>query len=306
MMVAEDKSSAIALFDKALVRAHIKRSIPGLEAHGFLLERTAADIADRLLDVERRFDPILLMGVRGGFLERALSGHRRAGRLFRMGPLLDEHGPDFVGDDEVLPVRDEYFDAAISFLSLHWANDLPGALVQIRRALKPDGLFLGTLFGGDNLMELRQALATAEVEIEDGLSPRVAPFVETRDGAALLQRAGFALPVADRDCITASYETPIHLMRELRAMGESNALIERRRKPMTRRLLARACAIYQERFALPDGRVRATFDILTLTGWAPHERQQKPLAPGSAKMRLADALGAEEIPAPDNGPTEPQ
>jgi SAM-dependent methyltransferase len=184
-------------------------------------------------------------------------------------------------------------------LGLHWVNDLPGALIQIRRALKPDGLFLGALLGGATLSELRAALIEAELAEEGGASPRVAPFAELRDAGGLLQRAGFALPVADADRIAVSYPDALALMRELRAMGESNTLRARRRGFTRRATLARAAAIYGEKFAAAEGRVRASFEIVTLTGWAPHPCQPQALEPGSATLRLADTLGAEERPAGD-------
>jgi len=182
----------------------------------------------------------------------------------------------------------------VSLLSLHWANDLVGALIQIRQALKPDGLFLGALFGGATLTELRQSLTQAEAELLGGAGLRVSPFADVLDGAALLQRAGFALPVADLDRVTVRYGSALELIRDVRAMGESNVLYDRARKPLTRPVLARAAEIYHQRFSEADGRVRATFDIVSLTGWAPHPDQQQPLRPGSAKMRLADALHVKE------------
>jgi len=283
------------LFDRRLVRAHHRRSAAGLDAHGFLLERVSADIAERLSEIERRFEPVLFQGLRGGFLERALPGYPRLGRIVRA---ASETGADLVADEEALPFAPQSFEAVLSLLILHWTNDLPGALIQIRQALKPDGLFIGALFGGETLIELRSALAEAEIEIEGGLSPRVSPFLGMQDGAGLLQRAGFALPVADRDRVSVTYETPLHLMRELRGMGETNALIERRRQPLKRQTLFRALEIYARRFGTVSGRIAATFEIITLTGWAPHERQQKPLQPGSAKARLADALGTAEMKMP--------
>ena len=180
---------------------------------------------------------------------------------------------------------------------MQFVNDLPGALIQIRRALKPDGLFLGALIGGESLTELRQAFAAAETEIEGGVSPRVAPFVDLRDLGALLQRAGFALPVTDVDRVIVRYASPLDLMHDLRRMGAGNALAERRRTPLRRATLKRMMEIYAERFAGADGRIAATFEIVWLSGWAPHESQQQPLAPGSAKTRLADALRTMEIPA---------
>jgi hypothetical protein len=184
-------------------------------------------------------------------------------------------------------------------LSLQAVNDLPGTLIQIRRALRPDGLFVAALFCGDTLTELREAFASAESEIEGGMSPRVAPFADLRELGALMQRAGFALPVADSDKLVVRYESVFALLRDLRGMGATNVMIERRRTPLKRATLMRMAEIYQQRFADPDGRVRATFEIGWLTGWAPHESQQKPLKPGSAGRRLADALGTREISAGD-------
>ncbi|MCA3755303.1 MAG: SAM-dependent methyltransferase, partial [Phenylobacterium sp.] len=189
-----------------------------------------------------------------------------------------------------------------SSLSLHWANDVIGALVQARLALKPDGLFIGALFGGATLTELRQALTAAELELTGGAGPRVSPFADPSDAAGLLQRAGFALPVADVDRVTVRYDHPLKLMADLRRMGETSVLAERHPRPLTRRVLTRAFEIYARDFADPDGRLPATFEILTLTGWSPSETQQKPLRPGSAKMRLADALGAVEQSVPGTNP----
>jgi SAM-dependent methyltransferase len=180
-------------------------------------------------------------------------------------------------------------------LSLQAVNDLPGALVQIRRVLKPDGLFLAALFGGDTLCELRHSFAVAESELDGGMSPRVAPFADVREIGALLQRAGFALPVTDVDRLTVRYSSPLRLLRDLRCMGAANALAERRHVPLRRATLMRAMEVYAERFADPDGKVRASFDIVWLSGWSPHEGQQQPLRPGSAKRRLADALGTTEL-----------
>jgi SAM-dependent methyltransferase len=200
-----------------------------------------------------------------------------------------------VADEEALPFADNTLDLVVSGLSLQVVNDLPGVLVQVQRALKPDGLFLAALLGGDTLTELRQSFAVAESELEGGVSPRVAPFADVRDLGALLQRAGFALPVTDVDRITVRYATPLRLLRDLRRMGAANPLVERRRVPLRRTTLMRAMEVYAARFADPDGKVRASFDIIWLLGWSPHESQQKPLQPGSAKKRLADALGTTEI-----------
>jgi SAM-dependent methyltransferase len=202
-----------------------------------------------------------------------------------------------VADEEALPFRDASLDLVVSALALQFVNDLPGALLQIRRALKPDGLFLAALLGGGTLTELRQAFAAAESDVEGGVSPRVAPFADLRDLGALLQRAGFALPVTDTDHLIVRYNTVFGLTHDLRRMGATNALLDRRRAPLKRATLMRMAEIYAQRFADADGRVRATFEIVWLSGWAPHPRQQQPLKPGSASTRLADALGTPEISA---------
>ncbi|ARO54238.1 SAM-dependent methyltransferase [Methylorubrum zatmanii] len=281
------------LFDPALVRRRIARAWRSGYA-GFLLERVAEDLEDRLAAVTRSFPLGLDLGTPLPLVSERLLQTGRVERMIRLAP-VSEPGGSVVGDPEVLPFGGHAgFDLAVSALALQHVNDLPGALLQVRRALKPDGLFLAGLLGGATLTELRQAFLQAESETEGGASPRVAPFAELRDLGGLLQRAGFALPVVDADTITVRYGDPFSLMRDLRAMGLTNALHDRRRAPLRRATLMRAAAIYAERFSDPDGRLRATFEILWLSGWAPHESQQKPLRPGSAKARLADALGAAE------------
>ncbi len=267
----------------------------------FLRRRAAEDAADRLAAILRRFPVAVDMGS-GGALRAAITA---AGLGEKMGVLIEAEGAArrsggssvrAVIDDERLPFAPESLDLVVSTLALHWTNDLVGALVQMRRALRPDGLFIGSLFGGATLTELRQSLMIAEDELHGGSGPRVSPFADGFDGGALLQRAGFTLPVSDVDRITVRYAHPLKLMAELRAMGETNVLADRPRRPLTRAVLARTFEVYSERFGLPDGRIPATFEIITLTGWAAHESQQKPLRPGSAKTRLADALGAVERP----------
>ena len=202
-----------------------------------------------------------------------------------------------VADEEFLPFAPGRFDLVLSAMDLHWVNDLPGTLIQIARILRPDGLFLGALLGGATLWQLRQTLAAAESEIDGGLSPRVSPFADLRDAAGLLQRAGFALPVADSETIEVEYESALALMRDLSAMGESNLVVGRRRGLTGRALLLRAAELYGERFAQPSGRVTASFEVLFLHGWSPHASQPKALKPGSAAQRLADALGTSELSA---------
>lgn len=281
------------VFDRVLVRRYMARAL-GQGYADFLLTRAVDDLTERLDVVLRRFPLALDIGTPTGRAADRLIEGGRAETVIRLAPVPQAGVPTLVGDEEALPFRSECFDLAVSLLSLQGVNDLPGALVQVRRALKPDGLFIGCLLGGATLAELRQAFAQAESEIEGGASPRVAPFADVRDLGGLLQRAGFALPVADVETVTVRYGDPFGLMRDLRAMGLANALVERRKAPLRRATLLRAAAIYAERFADPDGRVRATFEMIWLSGWAPHESQQKPLRPGSAKSRLADALGVPE------------
>lgn len=282
------------IFDRPLLARRRDRAAADAAAHDFLLARVAQDFAERIAIVNRTFTSGLNLDAHHGLLSRSLRPLSNVGTLVdadlstRMLALCD--GPTQVADAEALDLPAGSLDLLVSGLSLHLVNDLPGALIQIRRALKPDGLFLAALLGGDTLRELREAWFLAEDELAGGVSPRVAPFADIRAMGGLLQRAGFALPVADTDTVTVTYQTPYHLMRELKAMGASNMLTGRRRIPVTRRLLARAAEIYTERASLPDGRVKATFEIITLTAWVPHESQQKPLKPGSATTRLADAL----------------
>jgi SAM-dependent methyltransferase len=293
------------LFDTALARRRLARA----RASGFadfLLARAAEDLDDRLGAVLRRFTSALDLGTPAPAAARILARRLDGGRVVRLAPLAEMPEPGIlsaVADPEVLPVAPGSLDLAVSLLALQGVNDLPGALVQLRRTLRPDGLFLGCLLGGATLTELRQSFGTAESEVEGGISPRVAPFAAVREVGGLLQRAGFALPVVDSETVTVRYADPFGLMRDLRAMGLTNALGERRRTPLRRATLLRAAEIYAARFADPDGRVRATFELLWLSGWVPHESQQKPLRPGSAQARLADALGTQEI-TPDSIPDD--
>ena len=291
------------VFDRRAVRQHRERAAANLDRHDFLFREVAERLADRLSDIKRQF-PLALelgchtgqlasqVGQRGGIetliqadLSEAMA--RRAGR------------PALVADEEFLPIGEQCLDLVLSVLSLHWVNDLPGALVQIRRALKPDGLFLAAMLGGETLNELRQSFLIAETEVSGGASPRVAPFAEVAEAGSLLQRAGFALPVVDTDVLTFRYTDPLGLMRELQGLGESNAVVERHKGLTPRRAIDEAARQYQLRFADSEGRVPATFQVLYLTAWAPDASQQRPLRPGSAGERLADALGAEELSAGD-------
>jgi SAM-dependent methyltransferase len=287
------------IFDRLLLRARRRRAA-SLGPATFLLDHVADDLADRLAAVLRRFDLALDLGTPGDAVRTALARLGSVGGIVAMDTVLEGKGATarcVVAEEEALPFDDAVFDLVVSALSLQFVNDLPGALVQIRRALKPDGLFVAALIGGETLTELRQAFAAAESEIEGGVSPRVAPFADLRELGALLQRAGFALPVTDVDRLTVRYDSGFALMHDLRRMGATNALLDRRRTPLKRATLMRMAEIYAERFADADGRLRATFEIVWLSGWAPHPSQQQPLRPGSAKTRLAEALGTREISA---------
>ncbi|MBF9232749.1 methyltransferase domain-containing protein [Microvirga alba] len=282
------------VFDRPLVRRRLQRALRSGYAD-FLLMRIVEDMQERLSTVLRPFSNALDVGTPTAAAADSLRESGRVETVLRLSPVAEPGS--ILGDEEHLPFAGERFDLAVSLLALQSVNDLPGALVQIRRALKPDGLFVAALLGGATLTELRQAFTQAEAELEGGVSPRVAPFADVRDLGGLLQRAGFSLPVTDSDVIRVRYGDPFALMRDLRQMGLSNALHDRRKTPLRRATLMRAAQIYAERFADPDGRLPATFEIVWLSGWAPHESQQKPLKPGSAKMRLADALGVVETPA---------
>jgi SAM-dependent methyltransferase len=272
-------SAAPKLFDQAALRARLARA-KRLGAETFLLDAVCNDLDERLGAVLRTFSGAVDIGTPfGGF--RDLLANRTAGVL---------HVDPFESDREDLGLAQQSIDLAVSALALQFANDLPGVFAQVRRALKPDGLFLAAMIGGETLTELRQAFAAAESERDGGISPRVAPAIDVRDLGALLQRAGFALPVTDSDRLIVRYDNAFALMRDLRKMGATNVLAERRRVPLRRQTLLRMAEIYAERFSDPDRRIRATFDILWLSGWAPHESQQKPLRPGSAQASLADAV----------------
>lgn len=281
------------IFDAVRRQARLARSAARFPQADFLHARAAANAAESLEAILRDFPVAVDLSAHPGVFDAAVRSSDAAGRV---GPiqtpvsLAQRAAP---GAD-ALPLADASTDLIVSLLTLHWANDLPGALAQIRRALKPDGLFIGTLFGAGTLKELRAVLTEVELEERGGAQARVSPFADGYDGAALLQRAGFALPVSDVDRFTVRYADLFALIRDLRAMGETNVLHGPVR-PLSRRIVARAAALYAERYGLDDGRIPATFEIIHLAGWKPHDSQQKPLPRGSAKTRLADALGVEEM-----------
>ena len=288
-------TGAPIIFDRALLRTRQARACV-LGPATFLLDRVAHDLAERLAGVVRRFEVAVDLGTLTSDLRGALAHHPAVGELIAVLPAVPSGGSRYavVADEEALPFGDASLNLVVSALALQSVNDLPGTLVQIRRALRPDGLLLAALMGGETLTELRQSFASAEAEVEGGVSPRVAPFADVREIGALLQRAGFTLAVTDVDRVTVRYSSVIALMHDLRRMGATNVLVERRRMPLRRATLLRMAEIYGERFSDPDGKLRATFDIVWLSGWVPHASQQQPLRPGSARMRLADALGVPE------------
>jgi SAM-dependent methyltransferase len=284
--MATNPNIAPILFDRALLRARQSRALR-LGPATFLLDRVAEDMAERLQAVLREFKRAADVGTAGDQVLNALAG--RVDQLARIDLPSTESEP--------LPFPPESLDLVVSALAFQFVNDLPGVLTQIRRALKPDGLLLAAMIGGDTLTELRQCFAAAEAECEGGVSPRVALFADLRDLGSLLQRAGFALPVTDVDRIVVRYGSAFALMADLRRMGATNILAERRRTPTRRGTLLRMAQLYGERFADADGRIRATFDVVWLSGWAPHQSQQQPLKPGSAKASLAEAVRRPRLPS---------
>jgi len=296
-MANRDSPAVARIFDRRTVRRRRDRTASRFPEYDFLFREVADRLADRLADITRSFATAIELGSRNGIVRRAVAGLGRIDRLVEAdlsAAMVADGGLAVVADEECLPFAPAAADLVLSNLSLHWVNDLPGTLVQIRRILRPDGLFLAAMLGGDTLRELRRALIEAEEATSGGAAPRVSPFAGLADAAALLQRAGFALPVADTDTITVTYADALSLMRDLRGMGETNAILARPGGFTRRTTLLEATARYVELYADEQGRIPATFQILYLAGWAPHESQQRPLAPGSADKRLADALGTQE------------
>lgn len=294
-------SSVPDIFDHDVLAQRRQRARAAAKEHDFLLHRVADDFAERLSIVKRQFPLAVDIGAHHGVVADKLQGHAGIESMLEVSDLavVDTSRNRVVASLETIPLAPQSFDLAVSALSLQLVNDLPGVLTQIRAALRPDGFFLAAMLGAETLHELRHAWMLAEEEVTGGVSPRVAPFADVRALGGLMQRAGFALPVVDSEIVTARYASPLVLMREVKGMGASNMLTARRRVPVTRGLLRRANEIYAEHFSDADERVRATFEIITLTGWAPHESQPKPLRPGSAQMRLADVLGTTEHKAGD-------
>lgn len=299
-------TTAAAPFDRHLVARHRERAATGFSSADFLVRRAGEEIGGRLQTTNRTFKSALDLGCHDGLLAREILKPSGINTVISadLSPAMASRAPlpHMVMDEEFLAIGPQSLDLVTSALSLHWVNDLPGALLQMRKALKPDGLLLVALFGGETLHELRDVLMQAETECEGGVSPRVSPFADVRDLGGLLQRSGFALPVVDADQIIVRYGTLFNLIADLRAMGETNAIAQRKKAPLRRATLMRAAELYHEQHSDPDGRIRATFEILYATGLAPHESQQKPMRPGTAAMRLADALKTEEISTGDKAP----
>lgn len=285
------------IFDRQLLRQRRDRAVRHFDDHDFLIAEVAERLLDRLDDITHRFPLALDLGCRIGGLAELRGGRGGIETLLQadlspaMLDLARRNGPAVVLDEEFLPIRAGALDLILSNLNLHWVNDLPGALLQIRDALKPDGLFLGAMFGGSTLQELRDCLMRAELAETGGVSPRVSPFAEVADAAALMQRAGFALPVVDSETVTVTYGDIMKLFSDIRGMGEANLVVDRLHSPTRRNVIARAAALYAQDHANAEGRLVATFQILFLTGWAPHQSQQQPLRPGSGKTSLKDFLG---------------
>lgn len=283
------------IFDRNRVRAHRQRAARATDAPHFLLHEMAERLADRLLDMMHTFPLALDLGAHHGILADYVKGRAGIEHVVQAElsqPMLEKaSGMRVVADEEFLPFAENSFDAVLSVGALHWANDLPGALVQVQRALKPDGLFLAMLPGGQTLKELRQCLEKAEMEISGGVSPRISPFVDVRDAGSLLQRAGFALPVVDSESITVSYAHPLKLMHELRGMGEANALTQSRKGFTPCAVMMLAADMYLREFSDSEGRIPATFELVTMTAWKPHPSQQQPAKRGSGKVSLKDVLG---------------
>lgn len=289
-------SSDFAVFDRDRVRQNRMRAQANFDTYDFLFQWTREILGDRLSDINRHFDTGVQIGARGAFTDNE---HPKIGALHTMDltppPLRGATLPYFVGDEEFLPLKRSSLDLVLSSLCLHSVNDLPGALVQIRQALKADGLFLACMFGGETLHELRTVMMRAETNIYGGVSPRVFPFADKPQMGDLLQRAGFSLPVVDSEIVHVTYDNVFKLFHDLRGMGEGNAILKRDKRPMSRAFFMEVAKLYQEMYASEDGRINASFEVIFLLGWSPHESQQKPLRPGSAKTRLADALGTTEI-----------
>ncbi len=282
------------IFNRNRLKQHRTRAASTINECDFLLREMAERLADRLADVNRSFPLALDLGAHHGVMTDVLEGRGDIGHLVQAdlseAMIRKTGGLRVVADEEALPFAENNFDLVMSCGSLHWVNDLPGTLIQIQKALKPDGLFLAILPGGETLKELRQSFEQTEMQMKGGVSPRISPFVDVRDAGSLLQRAGFALPVVDSDVLTVEYEHPLKLLADLRGMGETSALSEGNKHFISRTFMMAVMEHYTQHFVAEEGRVRASFELVTMTGWKPHESQQQPAKRGSGKMFLGDAL----------------
>lgn len=303
------KSQPTVLFDRQRLRRNRERARDNFAQHNVLFEEVSSQLIERLEGINRPFQRVLDLSSRSFSVAKTLA-KQNPSRFIVHGHSTDDVNKLMlnhvcVADEEWLPFRDASFDLIINNLSLHWANDLPGALIQIRRALKPDGFFIAALFGGETLRELRECLYEAEMQLRGGVSQHISPFADIQDCGGLLQRAGFNLPVVDKERFTLTYRDTFQLMRELRGMGEGNILTTRDKRFMPSALFVEADRIYKSRFAgapenpATNGKITATFDVLFIAGWAPHDNQQKPLKPGEAQTRLAQALKTAEVATGD-------
>jgi SAM-dependent methyltransferase len=279
------------LFDTSLARARLARAAP--QSLAFLADAVVNEIGERIDLVVRHFKSTVVHRIGAEATAQRLALTARFGNVLVAGAHPSSPG-DLMFDPEALPFAPNSLDCMVSLLTLQGVNDLPGALIQMRRALRPDGLLLACLFAATTLGELRSAWLEAESHAAGGVSPRVSPFADLRELGALLQRAGFALPVADSDRTIVRYPDALSLMREIKLLGFGNCLVGRSRRLVTRKLLLDAATAYERDFSDADGKVRATVEVAWLTAWSPHESQQQPLKPGSAKARLADALNTTE------------
>ncbi|PZP54875.1 MAG: SAM-dependent methyltransferase [Micavibrio aeruginosavorus] len=279
--------SEISVFNRDHLRQQRKRALQDFVRHGFLFEWASDQIIDRLQDIKKNFPVAYGIGNR---TPKDFWVNLKSLKQIETLLVCDAVKGDIIADNEILPFQENSADLIISLLDLHTVNDLPGTLTQIRRILKPDGLFIGCMLGGETLYELRETLMQTDIEMSSGASPRVAPFADTQTAGALLQRAGFSLPVVDSEIIRASYQTMFNLMADLRGMGESNILSSRKKTFTASGFFARAAEYYQRNFSEPDNRVTASFEIIFMIGWAPHESQQKPLRRGSAEHSLSEFL----------------
>lgn len=280
------------VFNRDVVRQHRERAANNFSKHAFLVQEISSHLLDSLKDIKRSYDHILNMNVAINQNDPAFKNNLVINQDLSAAMISGKPGLSVQADEEFFPFKNNSFDLVLSCLNLHWVNDLPGSLSQIHQCLKPDGLFLAAMFGGETLHELRSAMINAETNIRGGVSPHISPFVDVRDAGSLMQRAEFALPVINTERITVTYSDAFALMKELKAMGENNALIARYKGLSSKQMMIETAKIYHDQFADDKGRIPATFDIIYLQGWSPHESQQKPLKPGSGQMSLKDALGA--------------